>query len=120
MFKEYREAYDAMEADETIQWYREAIKEYQATLDKFEKPYRERMAEAEEKIVAAVLPGKQSVTLFGVAGRFFKGRRSTSWKGVAMELEPPQELIEAHSKVGEPRVVVGIVEDWEGDTNADS
>lgn len=108
-----------MEADLAVRRARKAIEYYQASLERFEEPYRKRMAEAEKEIVAAVLLGKQNVTLFGVAARFSKGRETPSWKAIAMTWMPSKKLIAEHISVGEPKVTVGIVEDWGGE-NGDS
>ena len=115
MFKEYREAYEAMEADPAVRRARKAVEDYQTSLKKLEAPYCQRMAEAKEKIVAAVLPGKKSVTLFGIYARFSKGSPSRSWKSIAMTFKPSEELIGKHTKPGKPKVTVKIVEDWRGE-----
>jgi len=115
MFQEYREVHDAMEADPAVLRARKAIEEYRASLKKLEEPYRERMAEAREKIVGAVLLGKKSVTLFGIYARFSKGSPSRSWKSIAMTFKPSEELIGEHTKPGKPSVKVTVVEDWEGE-----
>lgn len=110
MFEQYRAAYDAMESDPAIQRARKAIADYQRSLEELERPYRDRLAIASRGIETIVLSERKSVTLFGVKAKYTKGRETTSWKGVAQDLNPPQELVAKYTKAGEPSVRIKIIE----------
>ena len=109
MFRDYRQAYDEMEANQEIQITRQVIISTKERLAELEKPYRDRIAQAQEEITKAVLQSKKTTTLFGVIAKFFKPRRSTAWKSVAQAMDPPQDLIDKFTKYGEPRVQVSVV-----------
>jgi len=111
VFEEYRKAYDSMEGDPAVLRARHAIEQYQASLESLEAPYREKMAEAGDRIIEAVLPLRESVTLCGIYARYTKGRSSTSWKSVATVMKAPQELVDEHTTVGKPSVSVAIVKE---------
>lgn len=111
VFEKYRQAYDSMEGDPAVRRARRAIEQYQVSLESLEAPYREKMAGAETAIVDAVLARKGSVTLFGVYARYTKGRKSTSWKSVAVAMKAPPKLIGEHTKVGKPSVSVAIAKE---------
>jgi len=108
-FEEYRIAYDAMEADPAILKARKALADYQASLIEIERPYRDRMCEAAVGITALTLSEQKSITLFGVEARYTKGRETVSWKSVAQDLNPPEELIGKYTKTGEPSVNIKVV-----------
>lgn len=108
VFKEYRQAYDGMEADPAILRARRAIEQYQASLMMLEAPFREKIARAEAEIARVVLAQEKSVTLFGVYARYTRGRRSTSWKSVATAMKAPQKLVDEHTRVGKPSVSVSV------------
>ncbi len=110
MFKVYRQAHDQMEADPAVKRARKAIFEYQQSLQKLEAPYRERMDEAKITIVSLVMEWGSTVVRDGVRATFKKGRKSPSWKSIAMSLKPPQELIMQFTKTGKPSVSVSIEE----------
>lgn len=110
MFKDFREAYDAMEKDVAVQQTRHIIIGYQKSLEKLEAPYREQMAAAESNIIEAVLKTRKTTTLFGVVAKFFKGRTTCSWKSVALALNPPKGLVEKFTNVGKPKVQVQIAD----------
>lgn len=110
MFKLYRQAHDEMELDPAIQETRKAIALYQENLKLLETPYRERMAEAKITIISLVLEWGSTVIRDGVRATFKKGRRSPSWKSIAMALKPSQELIMQFTKTGKPSVSVSIEE----------
>ncbi len=109
MFEGYRQAYDSMEADPAIKRARQAIEQYQASLEKLKAPYREKMAETEAEIVEVILVQRESLTLHGVYARYARGRVSRSWKSIATDMQAPQELIDEHTKVGKPSVSVKVV-----------
>jgi len=110
-FEKYRQTYDSMEGDPAIRRARQAIEQYQASLESLEAPYREKMARTETAIVDAVLAQKGSVTLFGIYARYTKGGRSTSWKSIAVAMKAPPKLIGEHTKVEKPSVSVAIVKE---------
>lgn len=105
-FEEYRKAYDEMENDPKVQDLRAAMNNLSGDLHEAEIEYRLRMEAAEKKIKEAVLEQGNSVTLHDVEAKYTKGRRSTSWKNVAVACDPPQELIDEHTKTGNPSVSV--------------
>ena len=111
MFEEYRNAYDEMEADETVQDLRATMNNLSGELHMAEIKYRLRMSDAEEKIKEAVLNQGASVTLHDVYAKFTKGRTSTSWKKVAVACDAPQEIIDANTKLGKPSVTVSVLEE---------
>jgi len=115
-FESYRKAYDEMETDPAVLAAREQadvlrakMMEVDELISDAEKPYRERMAEAEAQIVDAVMSQGESVTLHNVQARYTKGRSSVSWKKVAEACNPPAEVVEQHTKVGKPRVSVSVL-----------
>ena len=110
-FYDYKKAYDEMGADATIQRLQVYIDEQVEVLAELQAPYFDRMSEAAEEIEGLVMAEGKTIVLSGVRGSYHKGRQSTSWKGIAMELDPPEELVEKHTKVGEPSVIVSIVDD---------
>ena len=105
-FQEYRNAFDEMERDLAVQGMRAHLQNAQEALKTAEESYRARMNDAEQKIKEAVLEQGDSVTLHNVFAKYTKGRTTTAWKNVADALNPPKELIEEHSKTGEPSVSV--------------
>jgi len=109
MFKQYREAYDEMQADTKVLDVRERIEELQDQLRELESPYRERMAAAEKAIVEAVLAQKQTTTLFNIKASYTTGKRSTSWKSVATEMKAPDDVIEKYTKIGDPFVKIEVL-----------
>lgn len=109
MFQAYRDAYDALQSDPTVLAIRQQIEELEERLFEVESPYKSRMAKAEEEIRTTVLAEGHSVTLHGVKATYYSGRRSTSWKSVAEEFSPPDELVAKYTTVGEPSVKVEIV-----------
>lgn len=109
MFKEYRKAHDEMENNSAIADLREALNQAQEALAQAEKPYRERIAKAADEIKATVLEQGKSVTLFDVEASYKKGRRSTSWKKIAEEMNPPESIISRHTKYGNPSVSVKVL-----------
>lgn len=116
MFTEYRNVYNAMGNDKHIKnLHLEIVEaerdlhELQAELAKAEAPYREALKEAEARITKIVLAEGHSVTLFGVEAKYAAGRRSTAWKSVAGELNPPTELVEKYTTVGDPSVTVRVL-----------
>ena len=109
-FSDYKKAHDEMGADVTIRRLQEYIGTQMKKLAELEVPYHERMAVAAEEIRELVMAEGKTIVLSGVRGSYYKGRRSTSWKGIATELDPPEELVEKHTKVGEPSVIVSIVD----------
>ena len=110
MFKLYQQAHDEMEADSAIQETRTAITLYQENLKELEAPYRNRMAEAKITIVSLVIEWGSTIVRDGIRATFKKGRKSTSWKSIAMALKPPQELIMEFTKTGKPSVSVSVEE----------
>ncbi len=110
MFKLYRQAHDEMEADSAIQETRTAITLYQENLKVLEAPYRERMAKAKITIISLVLEWGNTIVRDGIRATYKKGRKSPSWKSIAMALKPSQELIMQFTKTGKPSVSVSIEE----------
>jgi len=110
IFKDYGEAHDAMERDAAVQSTRNLILGYQKSLEKLEAPYRQRMAVAETNIIQAVLQTQKTTTLFGVVAKFFKGRKSVSWKSVAQVFKPSERLVAEFTTVGKPKVKVQIAD----------
>ena len=107
-FEEYRKAYDEMAGDANIPELEMALAEAREALAAVATPYFERMKNAEEGIRETVLDQQRTMVLNGVEAIYTKPRKSTSWKGVAMSYDPPSELIEEHSTIGNPSVRVQI------------
>jgi len=105
-FLEYRQAYDELQNDPEARELRERIRGLQELLVKGEEKYQKRMAKAEAEIVAAVLEQGKSATLHNVEAQYHKGRESTSWKGVAGEMNAPEDVIARFTKIGEATVLV--------------
>jgi len=115
MFKEYRQAYDEMMSDPQIDALLDKIAGIKAELDhaafelsEFEAPYRARMDKAAEEITAAVIGQKQTVLLHGVEAKYSAGKRSTSWKSVAVELNATPELIKKFTTDPTPSVNIKV------------
>ena len=109
-FEEYRKAFDEMAEDVNIPALEREIIEAQAALAEATSPYLERIQQAEEGIRETVLDQQRTMVLNGIEATYSKPRKSTSWKGVAMTFDPPVELIEEHSKVGNPSVRIKVQE----------
>ena len=120
MFEDYRKAYDELQDNESVNVLRGEIdllvEKHDAKLFKLQKllaevemPYRSRMAGAEGEIKKAVLKQGASVTLHNVQAKFAKGRMSTSWKKVAVEVNASQDVIGKHTSYGKPSVSVSVV-----------
>ena len=109
-FEEYRKAHDEMEADETLAKAVAGVVFAMDILAELENPYKEKLAAAEEGIKETVLDQQRTMVLNGIEATYSKPRKSTSWKGVAMTFDPPVELIEEHSKVGNPSVRIKVQE----------
>jgi len=110
MFKLYRQAYIEMESDEEVQQIRGFIADLQDSLEEIEAPYRDRIADAKDAITNLVLEEGQSIARHGVRATYKNGRRITSWKSVASELSPSQDLIDQFTTVGKPSVKVKLEE----------
>ena len=108
MFKDYKDAYDQMEANLDIKINRKAIAFYQERVAELEKPYRDRMATAATAITAAVLETKKTTTLFGVIAKFAKGRKSVSWKSVAQAFRVSDKFVLQYTNFGKPKVTIKI------------
>jgi hypothetical protein len=100
----YETTYIAMEADPQIRAARKQIESLQKRLDKLCEPYESRLSEYESAIKGHVIELGESIKQGHLNCVYYKPRRSTSWKSVAEELDPPQELIEEHTKIGNPSV----------------
>ena len=109
-FGEYRKAHDEMAEDVNIPALQKNLVEAQDALAAVTQPYFERIQHAEEGIKETVLDQQRTMVLNGIEATYSKPRKSTSWKGVAMTFDPPAELIEEHSKVGNPSVRIKVQE----------
>ena len=109
-FEEYRKAYDEMQTDEELTKAGVEVELALLKLGDLETPYTERITAAEEGIKETVLDQQRTMVLHGIEATYSKPRKSTSWKGVAMTFDPPVELIEEHSKVGNPSVRIKVQE----------
>lgn len=107
-FFEYRLAHDEMAEDVNIPALEKKLSEAQEHLAAVTQPYLERIQQAEEGIKETVLDQQRTMVLHGIEATYSKPRKSTSWKGVAMTFDPPDELIEEHSKVGNPSVRIKV------------
>ena len=107
-FEEYRKAHDEMEADEALSKAVAGVVFAMDILAELENPYKEKLAKAEEGIKETVLDQQRTMVLHGIEATYSKPRKSTSWKGVAMTFDPPTELIEEHSTVGNPSVRIKV------------
>jgi hypothetical protein len=115
-FKDYREAIDAMMADDDLRTLNKTLEVIMDGIEQAEAPYRDRLRKAEEGIHAVTLDQQRTIILHNIEAKYSKPRKSTSWKGVAMSFNPSDELIEEHSKVGSPSVSIKVhdVIDLEG------
>lgn len=111
MFDDYKQAHDEMLLDIRVSDVRDEISALQFKLSELEKPYRTRMEEAADYIKEVVLKQGKSVTLHDVYARYTKGRLSTAWKKVAVACKAPQDIIDKHTKQGNPSVRVSILEE---------
>ena len=107
-FEEYRRASNEMEGDKQVQEIRAAIAALQLQLEQAEYPYRIRLSDAAARIVEKVLGVKKTVTLWGVTATYITGRKSTSWKAVAIEMDAPPSLVTKHTTVGDPSVKISL------------
>ena len=116
MFKEYREAYDEMQADPRIIRGQDIVSALELQLanqreqlSAMEAPYRARMDKAAKEITAAVMGQKQTVLLHGVEAKYSAGKKSTSWKSVAVELSATPELIKKFTTDPTPSVNIEVI-----------
>ena len=109
-FEEYRKAHDEMKHSIDLDILMAKLKSAQEQVDKIKEPYLDRIKAAADGIKETVLDRQQTMVLHGVEATYTKPRTSVSWKGVAMSFEPPNELIEEHSKVGHPSVKIKVQE----------
>jgi len=115
-FERYRKAYDEMEKDPAVlaarkqaEVLRAKMMEVNELIFDAEKPYWDRMAEAERKIKDIVLAKGESITDYNVQARYTKGYSIISWKKIAEIYNPPVKVIEQYTKVSEPSVSVFIL-----------
>jgi hypothetical protein len=81
----------------------------QEQLAQAEYPFRYRMADATAKIVEEVLSIKKTIERWGVRATYTAGRKTTSWRSVALEMDAPPSVVARHTSVGNPSVKISLV-----------
>ena len=108
MFKKARAAFEKMESDSTVRVLRNMIRIAQAKLEAAEAPYREIMTAAEVEMTDHILKTEQTVVFLDIEGKYSGGRKSTSWKSIANEINKgkpiPKHILNKHTKPGTPKV----------------
>lgn len=98
-FRKYRDVYLQMESDPRVQSLRDTIGKLQEKLEDAESVYKAQLSELEDGIKSLVLDAEESQEEHGVKATYTE-RKNTSWKSVALEFNPPDELVDKHTKVG--------------------
>lgn len=97
-FRKYRDVNLALQADREIRTLRDSIQLQQQRLAELEKPYQDELSCLEDEIKAIAIEQGETVERYGVKCSYSE-RRSTSWKSVAMVYDPPESLVDQHTKV---------------------
>ena len=108
---------DQMKGDEeyvkarrTVRTAESRLHRAQQKLAVIEKKYVEskQYENARAKVIEFALSVAESFETPNIEVSFTKGRVTTSWKSVAEALDPSEELIAKHTKVGDPKVALGF------------